>query len=68
VMPNDTGNRSYTPYESVEHTRLNNEGSFPPWQGAYDARTLRENAQSLSVSQSGPNSPHSTSNVGLYLP
>jgi Zinc finger C-x8-C-x5-C-x3-H type (and similar) len=67
VMQNDSLTHSYTPFESVEHA-LANEGSLAPWQGVYESRTLRENSQSLSVSQSTPNSPHSTSNVGLYLP
>jgi Zinc finger C-x8-C-x5-C-x3-H type (and similar) len=67
VMPHDSSRLSYASFESAENERLNKQGSFP-WQGTYDTRSLRHNAQSLSVSQSGPTSPHSTSNVGLYLP
>ena len=67
AMPIGSLSHSYSPYESVEHA-LAMEGSLAPWQGVYESRTLRENAHSLSVSQSTPNSPHSTSNVGLYLP
>lgn len=68
VMPDDSIDRSYSSFEATDHMRLTSEGAFPLWHGAYDPRPMRENAQSLSVSQSSPNSHHSASNVGLYLP
>jgi hypothetical protein len=47
------------------------QGWLPSWQGhAHPGRSYEENARSMSAVRSQPssNSPHSPSNVGLYLP
>ncbi len=72
MISDDTRNRLNTQYElsNEMQKRHTNENSFSRWQGpGHIGRPLQEHAQSLSVvrSQPGSSSPHSASNVGLYL-